>query len=168
MSEAGRLRLDEMEQRVCDIASQQLAIPRERVSPGDRIIEDLNCDSLDLVELLMEVEDAFGITLPERAPNAVYKAVFTRQPQDRTGDVATIEARAATCDERPVHPTRRSLRGAGDTKNRSPGAPGARWCVDAVPQAVRRHAVCPHASGKRGGRERRRRRPPRRAAPPRR
>lgn len=89
MSETERLRLDEMERRVCDITSQQLAIPRERISPGDRIIEDLHCDSLDLVELLMEVEDAFGITLPERAPNAVYKAVFTRQPF-RLSDLAEL------------------------------------------------------------------------------
>jgi acyl carrier protein len=50
-----RLRLDAVERRVCDIASEQLAIPREWISPRDRIIEDLHCDSLDLVELLMEV-----------------------------------------------------------------------------------------------------------------
>ena len=78
-----------MEGRVCDIASEQLAIPRVRISPGHRIIEDLHCDSLDLVELLMEVEDTFGITLPERAPNPVYKAVFTRQPF-RLSDLAEL------------------------------------------------------------------------------
>lgn len=64
MTDTERLRLDEVEQRVCDIASEQLGIPRHRISPSDRIIEDLNCDSLDLVELFMEVEEAFGITLP--------------------------------------------------------------------------------------------------------
>lgn len=89
LSETGRLRLEETEARVCEIASRQLAIPRERISPGDRIIEDLHCDSLDLVELLMEVEDAFGITLPDRAPNPVYKAVFTRQPF-RLADLAEL------------------------------------------------------------------------------
>ena len=67
MTNTERLRLDEVEQRVCDIASEQLGIPRHRISPSDRIIEDLNCDSLDLVELLMEVEEAFGITLPENS-----------------------------------------------------------------------------------------------------
>ena len=78
-----------LNKRVCDIASEQLGIPRHRISPSDRIIEDLNCDSLDLVELLMEVEEAFGITLPENSTNPVFKAVFTRQPF-RLSDLAEL------------------------------------------------------------------------------
>ena len=74
-----RLRLDDVERKVCDIASEQLGIRRDRVSPGDRIVEDLRCDSLDLVELFMEVEQAFGVTLRDDSPNPVFKAVFTRQ-----------------------------------------------------------------------------------------
>ena len=35
------LHLDEVERRVCDIASEQLGIKRDRISPSDRIIEDL-------------------------------------------------------------------------------------------------------------------------------
>src|SRR6516165_9959580 len=89
MTGAERLRLDEVERRVCDIASEQLGIPRHRISPSDRIIEDLNCDSLDLVELLMEVEEAFGITLPEDSANPVYKTVYTRQPF-RLSDLAEL------------------------------------------------------------------------------
>jgi acyl carrier protein len=73
------LRLDEVERKVCDIASEQLGIARQRVSPGDRIVEDLRCDSLDLVELFIEVEEAFAVTLPNDSPNPVFKAVFTRQ-----------------------------------------------------------------------------------------
>ena len=89
MGTGTRLRLDEVERNVCDIASEQLGIRRDRISPGDRIVEDLRCDSLDLVELLMEVEEAFGVTLPDRAPNPVYKAVFTRQPF-RLADLAEL------------------------------------------------------------------------------
>jgi len=84
-----RLRLDEVERRVCDITSDQLGIRRDRVSPSDRIIEDLHCDSLDQVELLMEVEEAFDVTIPEKAPNFVVKAVFTRQPF-RLADLAEL------------------------------------------------------------------------------
>jgi acyl carrier protein len=73
------LRLADVERRVCDIASEQLGIRRDRISPGDRIVEDLRCDSLDLVELFMEVEQAFGVTLPDDSPNPVFKAVFTRK-----------------------------------------------------------------------------------------
>ena len=79
MATEARLRLDEVERKVCDIASEQLGIRRDRISPGDRIVEDLNCDSLDLVELFMEVEEAFDVTLPDDSPNPVFKAVFTRQ-----------------------------------------------------------------------------------------
>jgi acyl carrier protein len=89
MSGPGRLQLDDVEQRVCDIASEQLGIPRARVRPGDRIIEDLNCDSLDLVELIMEVEETFDVTLPERTTDPIYKAVFTRQPF-RLADLAEL------------------------------------------------------------------------------
>ena len=129
MASDTRLRLDEVERRVCDIASEQLGIPRDRISPGDRIVEDLECDSLDLVELFMEVEEAFGVTLPDDSPNPVFKAVFTRQgvpPRrpgrtglPRAGDgharaegLAAGEGAAAIDARRPVHPTRRSLGGS--------------------------------------------------------
>ena len=79
MTTEAHLRLDEVERKVCDIASDQLGIRRDRISPGDRIVEDLNCDSLDLVELFMEVEESFGVTLPDDSPNPVFKEVFTRR-----------------------------------------------------------------------------------------
>src|SRR4051812_11237452 len=84
-----RLRLADVEQRVCDIAAEQMDIPRERVSPKDRIVEDLYCDSLDLVELCITVEQTFQVTLPDDAPNPVYKAVFPRQPF-RLADLAEL------------------------------------------------------------------------------
>jgi hypothetical protein len=43
------LPLWEIEFRVADITSRQQGIPREKVTPSSRIIEDLNIDSLDLV-----------------------------------------------------------------------------------------------------------------------
>ena len=107
MAVDARLRLAEVEQRVCDIASEQLGIRREWISPRDRIVEDLNCDSLDLVEVLMDVEEAFGITLPERAPSPVYKAVFTRQPF-RLSDLAEL----AYLQQGSGRPDRGSWRGA--------------------------------------------------------
>ena len=59
---------------------EQLGAPLATVTPDARLVEDLNCDSLDLVELMMEVEDEFGIKLPDDSDNPVYKAVFTRSP----------------------------------------------------------------------------------------
>ena len=130
MTTTERLRLDEVEQRVCDIASEQLGIPRERVSPSDRIIEDLNCDSLDLVELLMEVEEAFGITLPENSPNPIYKAVFTRQPT-RLSDLAEL----AYLQQGSGKPDRKSWWQVRDEPPPSSSLPftqlGGRWEVPA-------------------------------------
>lgn len=80
MTTEAHLQLAEVQQRVCDIASEQLGIARNQISLNDRLIEDLRCDSLELVELFMDLEEAFGVTLPYDPPNSVYKAVFTRQP----------------------------------------------------------------------------------------
>ncbi|MEX1027020.1 MAG: phosphopantetheine-binding protein [Candidatus Paceibacterota bacterium] len=89
MTEEPRWRLVEVEQRVCDVASEQLGIPRKKISPQDRLLEDLHCDSLDLVELFMEAEDAFDVTLPNDNENPTFKAVFTRQPF-RLSDLAEL------------------------------------------------------------------------------
>ena len=42
MTDSEYLRLDQDEERVCDRASEQFAIPRQLISPRDRLIEDLN------------------------------------------------------------------------------------------------------------------------------
>jgi formylglycine-generating enzyme len=77
MSAVKHLRLTEVEQRVCDVASRELGIPRERLSPSDRLIEDLRCDSFDLIEFILSVEQAFDVTLPDRPLYPVYNAVAT-------------------------------------------------------------------------------------------
>ena len=69
MVAAEHLKLEDMERRVCDVAAKQLGFSREQISPGLRIVEDLDVDSLDLVELFMEIEQALDITLPDEAPN---------------------------------------------------------------------------------------------------
>jgi len=80
MAGVKHLQLEDVERRVCDIAAKQLGFARERISPGLRIMEDLHIDSLDLIELFMEIEQGLDVTLPENSPNPVYKSVFTRQP----------------------------------------------------------------------------------------
>jgi len=78
-----------VEQRTCKIASEQLGIPLNKVLPTSRLIEDLHCDSLELVELIMELEDEFQVTIPNEPSNPVGKSIFTRRPF-RLCDLAEI------------------------------------------------------------------------------
>lgn len=45
--------------------SAELEIDPERVQESTRFKEDLEADSLDLVELVMELEDTYGIKIPD-------------------------------------------------------------------------------------------------------
>jgi acyl carrier protein len=51
--------------KIRKIISQQLNIPFEKVLPESKIVEDLGADSLDIVELLMALEEEFGITVTD-------------------------------------------------------------------------------------------------------
>lgn len=48
-------------EKVCDILSEQLGVDTEELSMDTRIVDDLMADSLDMVEIMMSIEDAFGI-----------------------------------------------------------------------------------------------------------
>ncbi len=51
---------EELFDRVKDIIVEQLGVDPEKVTMEARFREDLEADSLDLVELIMEFEDVFG------------------------------------------------------------------------------------------------------------
>lgn len=55
----------EIEDKVIAIVSEQLSVPKEEVTRESRFVDDLKADSLDVVELVMEFEDAFGVTIPD-------------------------------------------------------------------------------------------------------
>ena len=48
-----------------ECAVEVLQVPAEKVTMDARFAEDLDADSLDLVELVMALEEAFGITVDE-------------------------------------------------------------------------------------------------------
>jgi len=45
--------------------STELEVPAEEITESTRLREDLDADSLDLYELVMELEDTYGITVSE-------------------------------------------------------------------------------------------------------
>ncbi|QDU80162.1 Acyl carrier protein [Polystyrenella longa] len=56
---------DSIEEKVHTIVSEQLGVPREEVKRESHFIEDLKADSLDIVEMVMEFEESFEITIPD-------------------------------------------------------------------------------------------------------
>ena len=51
--------------RVRDIAADKLSVDAKDVSPESSFTEDLNADSLDVVELIMAIEEEFGSDVEE-------------------------------------------------------------------------------------------------------
>jgi acyl carrier protein len=54
-----------LDQRVKDIIVEQLGVKPDQVVPAAKFIEDLGADSLDTVELVMALEEEFGIEVPD-------------------------------------------------------------------------------------------------------
>lgn len=53
------------EEKVIGIVSEQLGVEAKEITPASSFVDDLKADSLDVVELVMEFEDEFGITIPD-------------------------------------------------------------------------------------------------------
>ena len=60
-----------IEQRIKDIIIEQLGVTAEQVTPEAKFIEDLGADSLDTVELVMALEEAFDIEIPDEAAEGI-------------------------------------------------------------------------------------------------
>lgn len=54
-----------IEGKVVDIISEQMGTDKSEISLATSFINDLNADSLDTVELVMEFEDEFDISIPD-------------------------------------------------------------------------------------------------------
>ena len=58
-------------ERVIDIVADQLGVDKEKVKPETHFINDLGADSLDTVELVMELEEEFDINIPDDAAEKI-------------------------------------------------------------------------------------------------
>ena len=53
------------EEKVKEIIEKELGVEREKLTDDANFIEDLGADSLDIVELVMAMEEEFGIEIPD-------------------------------------------------------------------------------------------------------
>ena len=56
---------EQIRQRVVDIVCEQLAVNKDSITDATSFIEDIGADSLDIVELVMELEEEFDIQIPD-------------------------------------------------------------------------------------------------------
>lgn len=62
----------ELFDKVKKIVIEQLSVdPPEKVTPQSKFMEDLGADSLDTVELVMALEEAFDIEIPDEAAEQI-------------------------------------------------------------------------------------------------
>ena len=55
----------EIQAKLTDLLVEELGLDRGKIKPAASFEKDLEVDSLGVVELLMALEDAFGVTIPD-------------------------------------------------------------------------------------------------------
>jgi acyl carrier protein len=65
------LKVASIEERVTDIVSEQLGVEKDKISRETSFVNDLGADSLDTVELVMELEEEFDINIPDDAAEKI-------------------------------------------------------------------------------------------------
>jgi acyl carrier protein len=60
-----------VEDRVIDIVAEQLGVEKDKVTSDTSFVNDLGADSLDTVELVMELEEEFEINIPDDAAEKI-------------------------------------------------------------------------------------------------
>jgi len=57
--------MENIEEKVREIVADRLGVDPDEVVPEASFVEDLGADSLDTVELVMALEEEFGIEIPD-------------------------------------------------------------------------------------------------------
>jgi acyl carrier protein len=60
-----------VEERVVNIVAEQLGVEKEKITRDSNFVNDLGADSLDTVELVMELEEEFDINIADDAAEKI-------------------------------------------------------------------------------------------------
>lgn len=60
-----------VKERVIDIVADQLGVSKDKITEETSFVNDLGADSLDTVELVMELEEEFDINIPDDAAEKI-------------------------------------------------------------------------------------------------
>ncbi len=60
-----------VQERVINIVAEQLGVEKEKIKLDSNFVNDLGADSLDTVELVMELEEEFDINIPDDAAEKI-------------------------------------------------------------------------------------------------
>ena len=63
--------IENISNRVTEIVVEQLGVDKNAVLPEASLIDDLGADSLDTVELVMALEEEFGLEIPDDAAEKI-------------------------------------------------------------------------------------------------
>ena len=63
--------MSSVEDRVIDIVCEQMGVAKDQITGETSFVNDLGADSLDTVELVMEFEEEFDITIPDEAAEKI-------------------------------------------------------------------------------------------------
>ena len=65
------MEMTEIQERVRKILAENLSVAEDQVTMESRFQEDLDADSLDLVEAVLALEEEFGVSIPEEEMEGV-------------------------------------------------------------------------------------------------
>lgn len=60
-----------VEERVVEIVADQLGVEKDKITRESHFVNDLGADSLDQVELVMELEEEFDLEIPDEAAEKI-------------------------------------------------------------------------------------------------
>ena len=62
-----------MQEKIFDIIADYVGCERSKITPESHMIDDLGADSLSAVEIVMEIEKQFGITIDDKQVESIVR-----------------------------------------------------------------------------------------------